>query len=153
MTLEYQLVQPPFSEVFLQEFTEISEKVFASASYSNLKWRLTRMPDVTVFVARSEDEVVGYKAGYASTHKRYYSWLGGVAPEFREGGIAKRLMQEQHGWLTGTRYQLVETHVEQSNPAMIQLNLASGFAITGMYLKAGRANYIMQRHTSSSREG
>lgn len=143
------LSEAPFSQAFISEFTEMAERVFGGAADRNwldsLKWRLERMPDVTVFVAEAGSRSVGFKAGYAMARDRYYSWLGGVDPDFRKRGIAKELMNQQHSWLRGSRFQLLETHVEQDNSAMIQLNLKSGLGVTGLFLKDGRPYFVMQK--------
>ncbi len=143
------LSEAPFSEAFISEFTGMAERVFGGAAdrswLDSLKWRLERMPDVTVFVAEAGSRPAGFKAGYAIAQDRYYSWLGGVDPDFRRRGIAKELMSEQHNWLHGSRFRLLETHVEQDNSAMIQLNLESGPNITGLFSKDGKPYFVMQK--------
>lgn len=109
------------------------------------RWRLENMPDVTVFVEERDSRLIGYKAGYAMTDTRYYSWLGGVDPAFRRQGIARRLMHRQHEWLGRSRFRLIETHVAQDNKAMVRLNLDSGLDITGFFLKDGKPYYVMQK--------
>ena len=104
------------------------------------------MPDVTVFIAGDESRLIGFKAGYATAHNRYYSWLGGIDPDFRRQGIAKQLMNQQHDWLHESRFRLLETHVEQTNKVMIQLNLDAGFTVAGHFLKAGKPTSVMERN-------
>ena len=142
------LSEAPFSETFASKFRELTKRIFGAAAdeswLDSLKWRLERMPDVSVFVAETDSKWTGFKAGYAIAQDRYYSWLGGVDPDFRKQGVAKELMNQQHIWLRGSRFQLLETHVEQDNDAMIQLNLQSGFNITGLFLKDGKPYFVMQ---------
>lgn len=142
-------LQAPFSDSFLSEFASATKSIFgaeAEQTWLNaLKWRLQNMPDVTIFVAEADAKLVGYKAGYAIAYDRYYSWLGGVAAEFRRQGLARELMIAQHEWLSGSRFQLVETHVEQQNTAMMQLNLKHGFVATGSFLKSGAPYSILQK--------
>jgi len=145
MTDDIRLVQPPFDAAFVDDFVDCVTRVFGSGDRGTLAWRLENMPDVTVFAARHGERMIGFKAGYAATRRRYYSWLGGVDPAFRRQGIARRMMEHQHRWLDGTGYELVETHVRQENGDMIRLNLDFGFAITGMFLRSGDPNYIMQK--------
>jgi ribosomal protein S18 acetylase RimI-like enzyme len=105
---------------------------------------MANMPDLSLFQALTSGNLVGFKAVYAVTENRYYSWLGGVHPDFLRRGIATLLMQEQHEWLRQSAYDVEETHVRQDNSAMIALNLKYGFDITGMFMKAAEPNYIMQ---------
>ena len=127
-------------------FCELAGRVFEESGQDYLHWRLDNMPDVTVFIASVDGVPAGFKAGYAATGSRYYSWLGGVDPAWRRLGVGAALMVAQHQWLMESRYDLVETHVDQENTAMIALNMAHGFEITGMFLKRGKPNYIMQRN-------
>lgn len=140
------LIEAPFSDAFIAQFVDISQRVFEQSAdqawLDALHWRLEKMPDVTVFVAEVDGTLVGYKAGYATHPNRYYSWLGGVDPEFRGQGIGKLLMDQQHA---SSRFKSVETHVAQDNAAMVQLNLKSGLTITGMFSKEGEPNFIMKK--------
>ena len=146
MKPELELQKPPFSESFLGELARIFELVFPAGRRDYLVWRLENMPDVTVFTSAHGKHLTGFKAGYAFTESRYYSWLGGVDADYRNQGIAKKLMSQQHSWLLDSDYSLVETHVEQSNKAMVQLNHHSGLVITGHFVKDGKPNYIMQKN-------
>lgn len=143
------LLQAPFSPVFLSEFIETAKRVFGhdadSDWFGSLKWRLENMPDATVFTATKEARLAGFKAGYAIAEDRYYSWLGGVDPDFRGRGIAKELMSRQHQWLSESRFRLLETHVEQGNERMIQLNLDGGLSVVGLFLKDGKPYFMMQK--------
>lgn len=145
MTTKFQLVQPPFSADFLEQLTTLSCSVFKNQDVAPLQWRLKNMPDVTVFTGAVDGNLVAFKAGYASTYNRYYSWLGGVASDYKKQGLAKTLMGQQHQWLLGSQYKLVETHVMQSNRPMVNLNHGSGMVVTGYFVKQGRANFIMQK--------
>lgn len=47
-------------------------------------------------VAWSGSVPVGFKLGYERSGEEFHSWLGGVHPEFRRRGIARRLLHLQH---------------------------------------------------------
>ncbi len=145
-------LEAPFSDTFISEFMRATKVIFGDKAeedwLDSLKWRLEQMPDVTVFITEIDSRLVGFKAGYATASDRYYSWLGGVDPDFRRQGIAKKLMNQQHEWLYTSRFQLLETHVEQNNKVMVQLNLGSGLAITGFFLKDSKPNFVMQKNVS-----
>ncbi len=141
---EIQLLESQSVDQYVDQLADLSFRVFDKIKPGYLRWRLQNMPEVTIVLATSGRTLIGFKAGYASTSDRYYSWLGGVDPEFRQQGVASRLMERQHQWLWESGFDLVQTHVLQANTAMIALNLKYGFEITGMFLKSGEANYIMQ---------
>ena len=144
------LFEAPFSNTFIAEFMRVTKIIFRSDAdkdwIDSLKWRLEQMPDVTIFAIEIDSYIIGFKAGYATAYDRYYSWLGGIDPNFRKQGMATKLMNQQHEWLYKSRFQLLETHVEQNNKVMVQLNLKSGFAITGFFLKDSKANFVMQKN-------
>ena len=146
--MDIQLHQAPFDPAFTTQFISLSKIAFgtdAAESWINgLNWRLTNMPDVTVFAMFNADNLIGYKAGYATGYDRYYSWLGAVHPDFQRQGIARRLMQAQHNWLSASRFTLLETQVSESNKAMLELNLSGGFQISGEFSKKGEPYLILE---------
>lgn len=149
--MKIRLMQFPFATSELDDFGRVSEEVFEGDAteewIASLAWRLESMPDVTVFVAEREGKKIGFKAGYATAHTRYYSWLGGVVPYVRRQGVARALMQSQHDWLQKSRFNQVECHVEQDNVAMIDANLKAGLVVAGFFLKDGKPYTIMQKAT------
>ena len=147
--MHIQLNQKPFDLAFINQFIDLSEIAFANAAeqswINGLNWRLENMPDVAVFTMCEGDRLAGYKAGYATSYDRYYSWLGAVDPEFQRQGIARRLMQAQHDWLSASRFTLLETQVSKSNKAMLELNLSGGFQISGEFSKKGEPYFVMEK--------
>ena len=121
---------PPFADPWIDELAALSALVFPGPPI-DLRWRLSHMPDASVFVARDGGPLVGFKAGYAIAEGKYYSWLGGVHPSSRGKGLATQLAHAQHRWLRERGYVTVETASRQDNPAMARLNLKLGFAVEG----------------------
>lgn len=142
---EFELVESDVPDSLVLELSALEQRVFGNSDIDSLRWRVGNMPDVTVFLARHGQRLAGFKAGYAVTDKRYYSWLGGVDPSHQRRGLASALMQRQHDWLGQCGYRFVETHVRRDNTGMIQVNLDHGFDVVGMFLKSDRPNLIMRR--------
>ncbi len=147
--MEAHLVEGPFSEHFIDRYVQASERIFGEdadeAWLNSLKWRLTNMPDVTVFTVEKGDRLIGYKAGHALAYDRYYSWLGGADPDYRRQGLGSLLMEAQHSWLRGSRFKQVETYVEPKNAPMVQLNMKHGFIVGGQFMKGDKPFLIMQK--------
>ena len=150
MTLTIEMLAADTINAEFEALLDLARQVFGDMKEEYLRWRLDNQPDVSIFVAREGGALVGFKAGYAMTHRRYYSWLGGIRPEHRRKGIASRLMQAQHDWLGSSPYDIVETHVRKANPSMIELNAGFGFETTGTYLREGDKNYIMQKSITAA---
>lgn len=133
MDLALRLELPPFSPAFVDRLTYLSHRVFGTEDADRIRWRLRHMPDVSVFVADDATRrSVGFKAGYAVSERKYYSWLGGVDPDWRRRGVADALMRRQHHWLAERGYGEVETAANQDNPAMTAVNLRHGFRVAGL---------------------
>jgi GNAT superfamily N-acetyltransferase len=142
MRPEFTIKLPPYSNEFVEDLTTLACRVFGSAELEYNRWRMANMPDFTVFCAWHNRQLVAFKAGYAMTQTKYYSWLGGVHPDFRRHGIAAQLMERQHAWLAEHGFSAVETSVDQENLAMAQVNLRHGFRVYGVRAEPHRTQIL-----------
>jgi ribosomal protein S18 acetylase RimI-like enzyme len=99
----------------------------------DLAGRMKEKPQLQIDVALDDKKVVGYKIGYALNREQFYSWLGGVDPEYRNLGIASNLMEQQHQHLIEIGYKAVQTKTKNKWRSMLILNIKSGFDIIGTY--------------------
>ena len=134
MPIAYSSHLAPLPPSLIGQIAELSETIFSPPPI-DYSWRLTKMPEASVFCATFEGRLVGFKAGYAMAERKYYSWLGAVHPDHRRGGIATRLATLQHEWLTSRGYSVVETSCRDSNAVMLKVNLAAGFVVVGTKLE------------------
>lgn len=145
MNIEFGLHLPPFDSGLIEELVALSLRVFGQLEPRYITWRLAHMPDVSVFYATSAGQLVGFKAGYAMTERKYYSWLGGVHPDFRRRRIASELIDRQHRWLVQRGYAIVETAVNRENLAMAQANLRHGFSVCGIRTDPQRTQILYSK--------
>ena len=143
--LDYGLELAPYTDEFIAEVVTLGKQVFEHTDADYVRWRMTHMPDLSTFTARAGSRLVGFKTGYAVSERRYYSWLGGVQPEYRRGGIASELMIRQHAWLTERGYADVETATDQHNAAMTRINIVHGFTICGMRTRPERTQILFSK--------
>ncbi|WP_245890057.1 GNAT family N-acetyltransferase [Rummeliibacillus pycnus] len=94
-----------------------------------LKSILTSKPKLLTIVALDGDNVIGYKLGYELNQDIFYSWLGGVAKDYRNQGIATTLMEKQHLFLKESGYRSVQTKTMNKWRSMLIVNIKSGFDI------------------------
>jgi GNAT superfamily N-acetyltransferase len=87
-----------------------------------------------LLMASIETKPVAFKLGYELEEKIFYSWLGGVVPEFRNLGIAADLMTAQHRWCKENGYSKIQTKTQNRFREMLLLNLRFGFDVVGHYL-------------------
>jgi GNAT superfamily N-acetyltransferase len=128
--IDYSVECQPVAPPTIEAIERLSRSLFDRYS-PDLSWRLEKMPLVSIVCARSGDELVGFKIGYAHGQFKYYSWLGGVHPEFRRQGVATRLSELQHSWAREQGFRSVETATDETNAAMTQVNLKCGFRMCG----------------------
>lgn len=78
-------------------------------------------------------QVIGFKLGYRSSDHEFYSWTGGVDPQFRKQGIASALIQKQHSYCRENGIKKVHTKTKNQFREMLILNLKNGFDIVDTY--------------------
>ena len=93
---------------------------------------------------RENNDLVAYKVGYRLKPDTFYSWVGGVHPEYRYKGFAKKLMKTQHQLLKENGYAFVRTKTRMTFRGMLILNLKYGFDITGLNYKASLPGLVIQ---------
>lgn len=82
-------------------------------------------------LAYEGEKLVGFKLGYARNADHFYSWLGGVLPDYRGLGLASVLMETQHEWCKSEGFKRIETRTRNQFTSMISLNLKFGFKVVG----------------------
>ena len=88
--------------------------------------------DVLALIAHLEGNPVGYKVGYRYKPGRYYSWTGGVLPDYRRSGVARRMQDWQHGWCRSRGYKFIEFNSFNKFREMLLFGLSSGFVPVGV---------------------
>jgi GNAT superfamily N-acetyltransferase len=106
-------------------FGEFYAKTFYSTLNEQQKFHLA--------LATVEDQPVGFKLGYQLDSVKFYSWLGGVLPEYRGLGIAADLMRFQHDWCKKAGYEKIQTKTQNRFRDMFILNLRHGFEVVDSY--------------------
>lgn len=107
--------------------------------------RLAHVDEPLLCRALADGELIGFKLGYRRGTTLFYSWLGGVDPDFRRRGIADALGVLQHDTLATRGYRHVETRTRAANAAMLIVNLRAGFVITGYETDAKGLAVVTQR--------
>ena len=68
------------------------------------------------------------KIGYAMKD-HFYSWIGGVLPQYRRKGYARMLAEYQETWLRGKGYAILRMKTRNKFPAMLCFAVENGFQI------------------------
>lgn len=100
-------------------------------SESEYQLRLNNKPILIMFI-KVEGELAGFKLGYELSGSTFYSWLGGVIPEYRNLGLAQHLLQAQESWARESGYQYIEVKTLNRFSSMLAMLTASRYQITKM---------------------
>lgn len=87
-------------------------------------------------VATVKQELVGFKLGYDLDREIFYSWFGGVLPNFRKYGVAKLLAQHQESWAKNQDFKKVRVKTRNSFTPMLLFTIKSGFHIIDLEERA-----------------
>lgn len=127
MEISYQkfISEPP--PKIVEEITTLHREIFGGPGH----WleKLNSQEHVLIYVALVDGHVAGYKIGYGLDGQAFYSWLGGVHPDFRKLGIASDLMRRQHEGLKEMGYEIVRTKTMNKWRGMLLLNIQTGFDV------------------------
>ena len=87
--------------------------------------------DYLALIAEGSQGPAGFKLGYGDSETVFYSWLGGVDPDYRGQGIAQALLWEQERSAAAMGHRMVRVKSMNRYPAMLHLLLSNGYLITG----------------------
>lgn len=121
------------TEADINSISLVIEKAFGEW---DAKWFYAKFKNHNRFYlikAVLEGQVVGFKLGYEEESSIFYSWLGGVIPEYRNLGIASTLINKQHEWCREQGYKKVQTKTQNRFREMFILNLKHGFSVIGCH--------------------
>jgi len=91
------------------------------------KRRLAGVPHY-ILTAYVNGRPVGFKVGY-EREGAFYSWMGGVLPQFRQQGIGDRLAARQEQWARQEGYSRVTIKTRRKYKAMLGLLQKRGYQI------------------------
>ncbi len=106
-----------------QEIPEL-EKPYPAKEYQR---RLEGVPHL-ILVAFEGGQAMGFKVGY-EREGYFYSWMGGVHPDFRRKGVALALAEAQEEWARAHHYSSVTFKTRNRLKAMLCFALQRGFDI------------------------
>ena len=105
--------------------------------------RMANKPEILIDIGMDNSRVIGYKIGYQLDTHTFYSWLGGVDPNYRKQGIAAELMKQQHQTLKELGFKVVQTKTMNKWRSMLILNIKNGFDVIDTYTNEKGLNKII----------
>jgi ribosomal protein S18 acetylase RimI-like enzyme len=95
----------------------------------NYRRRFQGVPHL-ILLAKVGDRPAGFKVGY-ERDQGFYSWMGGVLPEFRRMGVARALAEAQENWAKSQGYSSITFKTRNQHKGMLLFALQNGFDIVG----------------------
>lgn len=130
-----------------EDVLEIYPQIFESFNAEKIISKFNYHSQFLILMAYFNEQPAGFKIGYGQDSELFYSWTGGVHPNFRKRGIAEALMQKQHEWCRKKNYKVIETRTRNKFPEMINLNLKHQFQIVGTFTDTDKEPKIILRKT------
>ena len=123
------IVVEPANESDIQSIVPVFEKLFGKWKPDSFYPRFNQYQKRLLVLTKIDNKIVGFKIGYGESNEIFYSWLGGVDPDYQGVGIASELLKMQHKWCQENGFKKVRTKTRNKFKSMLILNLNSGFQI------------------------
>jgi predicted GNAT superfamily acetyltransferase len=134
MNPTFRHVDSPVDDHLCNAIARLLKICFQQSVDDDFSIRINSKENLHIILAESDSELIGFKIGYEKYHGTFFSWLGGVHPDYRRSGIATELLNLQHQWCEKQRYTEIQTDTFGDAPGMLILNLLKGFEVYGTYL-------------------
>ncbi|WP_079508751.1 GNAT family N-acetyltransferase [Mesobacillus jeotgali] len=150
MNIHYSIFNSAPNDEISAGLIKLHGKIFGASE--DLIEKMAAKPELMVIIAQAGDNVIGYKIGYELSSEKYYSWLGGVDPDFRRHGIAAELMKRQHKLLLEKGYRIVQTKTMNKWRNMLVLNIKNGFDVIDTQIdEKGIHKILLEKQLASER--
>ena len=94
-----------------------------------------------ILTAYDDHNPIAFKIGYHRySDGSFYSWMGGVIPNYRRKGIANNLADHQETWAKKKGYNSIKLQTRSKHNAMLALAINRGFQITNRNEKTSNSN-------------
>ncbi|QLE01263.1 GNAT family N-acetyltransferase [Galbibacter sp. BG1] len=128
----YSIIKDALSPDEVSSLLELYKSVFNDYQKDSFVNRLNTSKNLFALLVSVEDELIAFKIGYEMSPEIFYSWVGGVKPEWRRKGIAKKLQMLQEEYVAKAGYKTLRTKSTNKFKPMMQFNLKNGFDIVGV---------------------
>jgi len=133
----YQIQIQAIEQISPQSATQVADlmrqipEFNTPATADELLARLADKPGLLLWIW-VEGELAGFKLGYALDADNFYSWLGGILPDFRRLGLAQQLLQYQESWAKDKGYREVSVKTLNRLAPMLGMLIRNSYQITGL---------------------
>lgn len=101
-----------------------------------------------IIIAEIDQMLVGFKIGYLKNNSEFYSWLGGVVPQYRQIGVAQKLLLFQETCVKKMGIKSISVKSMNKFPSMLRMLVKNGYEIMSVDFykdpENERINFIKQ---------
>lgn len=120
--------------------------VFGSARATKSKLMQIKKQQGLLLIAYDQETPVGFKLGYViEGSKTFFSWLGGVHPDFRRRGIARSLLKYQEGHVIALGINTIYFTSFDRYSAMMNLGKQNDYVLVKSALDKGEVKYWYEK--------
>lgn len=95
-----------------------------------------------ILIAYINGHAAGFKVGYDKEHDgSFYSWMGGVLPEYRQVGVARKLANDQEAWAKKEGFTRIRFKTRNKHKAMLLFAINNDFLIISVEPREIQAQY------------
>ncbi len=116
-----------------KDLVYLYSEIFEDADVVFFKKRIDSQPNAHIALVYNDNIPIGFKMGYPYSEDTFYSWVGGILPEFRRKGIASQLAKHQEYYAKDVGFTKLRTKSMNHFKPMMILNLKNGFDVSKIY--------------------
>jgi ribosomal protein S18 acetylase RimI-like enzyme len=121
-----------------QQIPEFSDGIYDEKVYETRLFNTKSL----ILVALYGDAPVGFKIGYQRDNDgSFYTWMGGVLPDYRKLHIAQRLANAQEAWAKQEGFNAIVLKTRNRFKGMLVFALKNGFCIERVEQKEAIEDY------------
>jgi predicted GNAT superfamily acetyltransferase len=129
----FKIIEGVPSKELVEDILVVYKSIFEDYKLDFFKDRIHQKEDLLIVICHFQNQLVAFKIGYRYNSGTFYSWVGGVLPQYRRNGIAKKLAELQEQKVKVQGYQAIRTKSMNRFKSMMILNLKNGFDIKSVY--------------------
>ncbi|PTM11272.1 MAG: GNAT family N-acetyltransferase [Bacteroidetes bacterium] len=142
----YSLIEGFPDSTVVSKLVELYVEIFSDADTNFFKQRISEHPKLLTILAFHDEQLIGFKIGYPYNDSTFYSWIGGVHPDFRKRGVALKLSELQEANTRMNGFQKLRTKSMNAYKPMMILNLKNGFDIVKFYTNTkGQTKIVFEK--------
>ncbi|RFS15474.1 GNAT family N-acetyltransferase [Emticicia sp. C21] len=121
-----------------QQIPEFYDGIYDEKDYETRLFNTNSL----VLVALDGSTPVGFKVGYQRDNDgSFYSWMGGVIPDYRKLHIAQKLADTQEAWAVEKGFNAIVFKTRNSLKGMLIFAIKNGFCIEAVERKEAIEDY------------